>query len=79
VKSLLKRHVFDADSALVLRKATDISVDDFVGPIGAVVEKGKGRTAGKIRSFLRAAYQTRLSKQRIRNATRVAPRFASSA
>jgi integrase len=56
VKSILKKHVFDANSALVLRKAADISVDEFVGLIGAVVDKGKGRTAGKVRSFLRAAY-----------------------
>ena len=56
VKSILKKHVFDANSALVLRKAADIPVDDFVGLIGAVVDKGKGRTAGKVRSFLRAAY-----------------------
>jgi integrase len=48
--------VLDADSALVLRKAADISVDEFVELIGAVVDKGKGRTAGKVRSFLRAAY-----------------------
>jgi integrase len=56
VKSILKKHVFDADSALIARKAADISVDEFVGLIGAVVDKGKGRTAGKLRSFLRAAY-----------------------
>jgi hypothetical protein len=56
VKSILKKHVFDANSALVLRKAPDISVDEFVGLIGAVVGKGNGRTAGKVRSFLRAAY-----------------------
>jgi hypothetical protein len=56
VKSILKKHVFDANSALAVRKAADISVDEFVGLIGAVVEKGKGRTAGKVRSFLRAAY-----------------------
>jgi hypothetical protein len=56
VKSILRKHVFNANSALVLRKAADIPVDDFVGLIGAVVDKGKGRTAGKIRSFLRAAY-----------------------
>jgi hypothetical protein len=56
VKSILKKHVFGANSALVLRKAADISVDEFVGLIGAVVHKGRGRTAGKVRSFLRAAY-----------------------
>jgi integrase len=56
VKSILKKHVFDANSALALRKAADVSVDEFVGLIGAVVGKGKGRTAGKLRSFLRAAY-----------------------
>ncbi|MHB8478011.1 MAG: tyrosine-type recombinase/integrase [Steroidobacteraceae bacterium] len=56
VKSILKKHVFDANSAIIARKAADISVDEFVGLIGAVVDKGKGRTAGKVRSFLRAAY-----------------------
>lgn len=56
VKNLLKNHVFEAHPALVLRKAADIGVDDFVGVIGAVVDKGRGRTAGKVRSFLRAAY-----------------------
>ena len=56
VKSILRKHVFNTNSALVLRKAADIPVDDFVGLIGAVVDKGKGRTAGKVRSFLRAAY-----------------------
>src|SRR5208282_2567866 len=56
VKSILRKHVFNTNSALVLRKAADIPVDDFVGVIGAVVDKGKGRTAGKVRSFLRAAY-----------------------
>jgi hypothetical protein len=56
VRSILRKHVFNANAALVLRKAADISVDDFVGLIGAVVDKGKGRTAGKVRSFPRAAY-----------------------
>jgi hypothetical protein len=56
VKSVLKKHVFDANPTLVLRKAAAISVDEFVELIGAVVGKGKGRTAGKVRSFLRAAY-----------------------
>jgi hypothetical protein len=56
VKTILRKHVFNSNSALVLRKAAEISVDDFVGLIGAVVNKGKGRTAGKVRSFLRAAY-----------------------
>jgi integrase len=56
VKSILKKHVFDENSALIARKAADISADEFVGLIGTVVDKGKGRTAGKVRSFLRAAY-----------------------
>jgi hypothetical protein len=56
VKNVLKNHVFDADPKLVRRKAADISVDDFVGLIGTVVEGGKGRTAGKLRSCLRSAY-----------------------
>ena len=57
VKNIFKNHVFDANPALVLRKAADITVDDFVALISTLVKDGKGRTAGKLRSFLRSAYE----------------------
>ncbi|MEP7247854.1 MAG: integrase [Gammaproteobacteria bacterium] len=56
VKNIFKNHVFEAAPDLLRRKAADLSVDDFVDLIGRVVEAGKGRTAGKLRSYLRAAY-----------------------
>lgn len=37
-----------------------MSTDDFVELIGRVAEGGKGRTAGKLRSYLRAAYSLAL-------------------
>lgn len=55
-KGLLERHVLGAAPDLAARKAADISVDDFVGIVGKVAEAGKGRTAAKVRSYLRAAY-----------------------
>lgn len=56
VRSLFERHVYDADPELVSRKAAELSTEDFVGLIGKLTESGKGRTAAKLRSYLRAAY-----------------------
>lgn len=55
-RNIFDLHVFEAAPDLAERKAAEISVDDFVGLIGRLVEAGKGRTAGKLRSYLRAAY-----------------------
>lgn len=49
-------HVIEAAPALAERRAVECSVDDFVGLIGRLVESGRGRAAGKLRSLLRAAY-----------------------
>ncbi len=57
VKSIFAVHVTKAAPELLDRKAAELSVDDFVGIIGRLVEAGKGRTADKLRSYLRAAYQ----------------------
>jgi integrase len=59
-KNIFDLHVFQAAPDLADRKAADISIDDFVSVIGRLVEKGKGRTAGKLRSYLRAAYSLAL-------------------
>jgi hypothetical protein len=55
-KSIFGRHVLEAAPDLAIRKATDVSVDEFVGLIAKLSEAGKGRTAAKCRSYLRAAY-----------------------
>jgi hypothetical protein len=44
-------------SGAVFRKAADIPIDDSVALISTLVKDGKGRTAGKLRSFLRSAYE----------------------
>jgi integrase len=55
IANIFKNHVF-TDVALSERDATLISTDDFVGLISKVVAAGHGRTAAKLRSYLRAAY-----------------------
>jgi integrase len=56
VKRIFNRHVYEAAPDMAARRAADIPVDDFVGLIGKVAEADKGRTAAKLRSYLRAAY-----------------------
>lgn len=63
VRSIFTRHVYEAAPELTSRKAADISVDDLVSLIAKLVEAGKGRTAGKLRSYLRAAYALAISSR----------------
>jgi hypothetical protein len=63
VRSIFNTHVFEAASDVAERKATDVTVDDFVRLIGALTEAGKGRTAAKLRSYLRAAYSLAISSK----------------
>ena len=56
VRSLFARHVVQADPALAARRAADLDPEALAGLIGRLVETGKGRTAGKLRSYLRAAF-----------------------
>jgi integrase len=55
-RSILRKHVLEEAPDLAVMKAADVPADEFVRLIGKVVEAGKGRTAGKLRSYLRAAY-----------------------
>jgi integrase len=63
VRSIFDKHVFKASAELGGRKASELSIDDFVGLIGRLVEAGKGRTADKLRSYLRSAYQLALESK----------------
>jgi integrase len=56
VRRIFQLHVYSVASDLVERKAASIPVDDFVVLLARLTEVGKGRTAGKLRSYLRAAY-----------------------
>jgi hypothetical protein len=55
IANLFKNHVL-TDATLSDRDARLVSTDDFVGLISKVVAAGHGRTAAKVRSYLRAAY-----------------------
>jgi len=56
VRRIFQLHVYSVDPDLAERKAASIPVDDFVVLLAKLTEAGKGRTAGKLRSYLRAAY-----------------------
>lgn len=56
VRRIFAAHVYQAEPELAERRAAEIPVDDFVALIGKLTEAGKGRTAAKLRSYLRAAY-----------------------
>jgi integrase len=55
VQNIFKNHVF-ADAILPDIEASVVETDEFVRIIGKVVVAGHGRTAGKLRSYLHAAY-----------------------
>lgn len=63
VRSIFTLHVYAAAPELTSQKAADISVEDLVSLIAKLVEAGKGRTAGKLRSYLRAAYALAISSR----------------
>lgn len=63
VRSIFNIHVLAAAPDIAARKASDVKVDDFVRLIGKLTEVGKGRTAGKLRSYLRAAYSLAIASK----------------
>jgi len=63
VRSIFNTHVFDAAPDVAARKASEVKVDDFVRLIGKLTEAGKGRTAAKLRSYLRAAYSLAIASK----------------
>ena len=54
---IFKAHVFGAWPELSERTAVDLTSEDVLDMQRRLVEQGKGRTANKLRSYLRAAYQ----------------------
>lgn len=63
VRSIFSTHVFEAAPGVAARKATEVTVDEFVRLISRLTEVGKGRTAAKLRSYLRAAYSLAISSK----------------
>jgi integrase len=56
VASLFRLHVRDAFPGLVARRANTIKPVELRNVLARLIDAGKGRTAAKLRSYLRAAY-----------------------
>ena len=54
---LFKSHVVEAWPDLANLPAADVTPDHVLDTLRRLIAAGKGRTANKLRSYLRAAYQ----------------------
>lgn len=63
VRSLFKKDVIKAFPALAATRAQHISHRDINILLATLIDGGKGRTAGKLRSYLRAAYTLALDAE----------------
>jgi integrase len=59
-RSIFKLHVTDAWPALAKKPASSIQTGEVTDMMRKLAESGKGRTANKLRAYLRAAYQCAL-------------------
>jgi integrase len=62
-RNLFRRNVCDPDASphLAAMPARQITSEDISGILGRVIQRGKGRTAAKLRSYLRAAFAAALA------------------
>src|SRR3989344_4839640 len=56
VRSMFRLHLLEAYPELVEIRASEVKPKDLRAPLARLVEAKKGRTAGKLRSYMRAAY-----------------------
>lgn len=59
-QQIFKRHVLEAWPRIADAPAVDLTPDQVLDMLRRLIEVGKGRTANKLRSYLRAAYQCAL-------------------
>jgi integrase len=59
-QGIFQKHVKDAWPAVAKAPAVDITPDQVLDMLRRLIESGKGRTANKLRSYIRAAYQCAL-------------------
>ena len=57
---IFKRHVTEAWPVIAEAPAVDLTPDQVLDMLRRLIEAGKGRTANKLRSYVRAAYQCAL-------------------
>ncbi|MFM7254809.1 MAG: recombinase family protein, partial [Betaproteobacteria bacterium] len=63
VRRIFKLHVLEVEPRLAAQRASEIEVDEFVALLARLTSAGKGRTAAKLRSYLRAAYSLALKSK----------------
>jgi len=56
-EQIFKRHITEAWPGIAEAPAVDLTPDQVLDMLRRLIEAGKGRTANKLRSYLRAAYQ----------------------
>ncbi|OOG88704.1 hypothetical protein B0E41_01780 [Hydrogenophaga sp. A37] len=59
-QGIFQKHVMEAWPAVAKAPAVDLTPDQVLDMLRRLIESGKGRTANKLRSYLRAAYQCAL-------------------
>ena len=59
-QGIFQKHVAEAWPAVAKAPAVDLTPDQVLDMLRRLIESGKGRTANKLRSYLRAAYQCAL-------------------
>lgn len=57
-RSIFQLHVFDAWPSVAAMPAKAVDAERFADMMRRLIDDGKGRTANKLRSYARAAYQT---------------------
>lgn len=57
-RSIFKLHIFEPWPKVAAMPAKDVSGEQFADMMRRLIDAGKGRTANKLRSYARAAYQT---------------------
>jgi len=57
-RSIFKLHIMEAWPKVAGMPAKDVTGEQFADMMRTLIEAGKGRTANKLRSYARAAYQT---------------------
>jgi hypothetical protein len=62
-RSIFKLHVYDAWPLLALKPANTIEAEQIVDMMRSLASNGKGRTANKLRSYVRAAYQVAIKSR----------------
>lgn len=62
-RNLFKKNVFVAFPTLTATRAQSITHRDVNTVLSALIDAGKGRTAGKLRSYLRAAYAAAMAAE----------------